>query len=75
MNVKFPTSPDDGVPLNVRVDASNANHEGVLFDIEYDIEGESYENVEGEKVKEKGSETTARGGTCAFTGKVSWGIA
>ena len=74
VNVKFPTSLDAGVPLNVRVDALKDNHDGVLFEIVYDIEGESYENVEGEKVNEKGWETTARGGTCAFTGKVSWGI-
>ena len=75
MNEKFPTSLDAGVPLNVRVEASNDSHEGVLLDIEYDIEGLSYENVEGEKVKEKGCDTTASGGTCALTGNVSCGIA
>jgi hypothetical protein len=75
VNVKFPTSLEAGVPLKVRVEASKESHEGVSFDIEYDIEGLSYENVEGEKVKEKGWETTANGGTCALTGNVSCGIA
>jgi hypothetical protein len=69
VNVKVPTSLDEGVPVNVRVPLSNDIHDGVLFDIEYVIEGVSYENVEGEKVNEKGSATTASGGTCAFIGK------
>jgi len=63
VKVKLPTSPEDGVPLNVREEASKPNHDGVLFEIEYDIDGESYENVEGENVNENGCETTARGGT------------
>jgi hypothetical protein len=71
VRLNVPTSPDCGVPLNVRVAASNDNHDIELFDIEYDIDGVSYENVDGEKVKEKGCATTAKGGTCALTGKDS----
>ena len=59
----------------MRVEASKDSHEGLLFDIEYDIVGVSYENVDGEKVNEKGCATTANGGICAFTGKDSWGMA
>jgi hypothetical protein len=71
VNVKFPTSVEAGVPLKVRVELSKDNHEGVSLEIEYDIEGLSYENVDGEKVNENGCETTANGGTCALTGKES----
>ena len=74
-NVNVPTSFEDGVPEKVRVALSNDIHEGVLFDIEYNIEGVSYEKVEGEKVNEKGSETTASGGTWSFMGKDSRGMA
>ena len=59
----------------MRVEGSNPSHEGVSFDIEYDIVGVSYENVDGENVNEKGCATTANGGICAFTGKDSWGTA
>jgi hypothetical protein len=75
VKVKFPTSVDAGVPLNVRVELSNVNHDGVSLEIEYVIEGLSYEKVEGENVNEKGCDTTANGGTCALTGNESWGIA
>jgi hypothetical protein len=71
VKLNVPTSLDCGVPLKVRVEASNDSHDGVPFDIEYDIDGVSYEKVEGEKVNEKGCATTANGGICAFTGKDS----
>lgn len=75
VKVKFPTSLDCGVPENVREEASNFSHDGVLFDIEYDIVGVSYEKVDGEKVNEKGWAATANGGTWALTGKASCGTA
>jgi hypothetical protein len=75
VKVKFPTSLDCGVPVNVREEASNFSHDGVLLDIEYDIVGVLYEKVEGENVNEKGWAATANGGTWALTGKASCGTA
>jgi len=62
VNVKFPTSPVPGVPLNVPNEPSKDIHDGISLDTKYDMDGVLYENVDGERVNENCWPTTARGG-------------